>query len=56
MNCLSHVYLPSEQWFIQARRYATKREKPLSVPDKRRVSGQWPDKEDFLTQQMTYKY
>ena len=34
----------SEQWFIQARCYATKREKPLSIPDKRRVSGQWPNK------------
>ena len=34
----------------------TKREKPLSVPDERRVSGQWPDKEGFLIKQMTYKY
>ena len=27
-----------------------------SAPGKRRVSGQWLNKEGFLTQQMTYKY
>ena len=26
-----------------------------NVPDKKQVSGQWPDKEGFVTQQMTYK-
>ena len=27
----------------------------FSVPDKRRVSGQWPDKEGFLSRQVKYK-